>query len=108
MPIHGLDPKFKPWADWIYDVARRNDLHPQVTSDYRSMAQQARLHREWVTGMRRLPAAPPGCSMHNYGLARDMTAKDLEWLGMVWTAYGGQWGGLGDPVHFGTRGRLCT
>lgn len=46
--------------------------------------------------------APPGRSFHNYGLAFDLSAPlvELRWLGKVWEAWGGKWGGERDPVHF--------
>jgi len=31
----------------------------------------------------------------------DMVADHLEWLGQVWEAAGGKWGGrFKDPIHF--------
>jgi len=98
-----LDPAFRPWARWLYQVAIVNDLQPRVTSTYRSISQQARLYNEYRAGRRQLPAAPPGRSLHNFRLAFDMVAIDLRALGNLWTSVGGRWGGERDPVHFGAN-----
>lgn len=107
MSLHRLDPAFQPWADWIYGVARRYNLQPRVTSDYRSIAEQQRLYSLRIAGRHPYPVAYPGCSWHNYGYARDMVSKNPVWLGQVWQAWGGQWGGLRDEIHYGVRGQPC-
>lgn len=98
-----LHPEFRPWARWIYGVALDNGLQPRVTSTYRSISRQARLYNEYRAGRRELPAAPPGRSLHNFGLAFDMVAINLPGLGHVWQGVGGRWGGERDPVHFGAN-----
>lgn len=53
-----------------------------INSANRSMAEQARLYREKPKGM----AAPPGSSLHNYGLAVDVPsaqANELDKLGLL-------------------------
>lgn len=95
-----LHPAFQPYAKAIVEVAQREGLRPVVTSTYRSIAKQRRLYREWQAGKRTYPVAYPGRSLHNYGLALDMVADDLAWLGKVWESWGGTWGGPKDPVHF--------
>lgn len=43
-----------------------------VGSGYRSIAEQTRLYQRYLAGVRgQAPAAPPGRSMHNFGLASD-------------------------------------
>jgi LAS superfamily LD-carboxypeptidase LdcB len=85
-------------------VAQENGLGPVVTSAYRSYAQQAVLYRRYLAGQSPLPAAPPGHSKHNYGLAVDVDLPQnraaLAALGAWWTSIGGRWGGMSDPVHF--------
>lgn len=107
MGLQRLDPSFQPWADWIYGVAKRFDLNPRVTSDFRSVAEQTRLYGAYISGRHPYPVAYPGCSWHNYGFARDMVVDDPDWLGAVWSAWGGQYGGRSDPVHYGVRGQPC-
>lgn len=97
-----LDSRFRPWAQWLVDWARWAGLNPQVTSTYRSLKEQARLYREYQAGRHPLPVAPPGRSLHNYGLAVDLVADDLPRLGRLWMQVGGSWS-ASDPVHFGVR-----
>jgi len=89
----------------LYGLAVREGLRPRVTSVVRSRSTQARLYRRYRAGLSRWPAAPPGQSLHEYGLAFDMVAGDLRWLGSVWESWGGRWGGrFGDDVHFELQG----
>lgn len=98
-----LDPRFAPWAEWLYRTAEVNRLAPRVTSTYRSMAEQQRLYDRYRAGRSAYPAARPGCSTHNYGLAFDLVAHNLEGLGRLWESVGGRWGGrFRDPIHFDT------
>jgi LAS superfamily LD-carboxypeptidase LdcB len=64
------------------------------------MAEQARLYESYRAGRHPLPVAPPGRSLHNYGLAIDLVSSDNELLSRVWREAGGRWGGQRDPVHF--------
>lgn len=111
MLLGTLDPRLQPWARWIYDVGKSYDPLLTVTSAFRSRASQQRLFDRWRRGESAIPAAPPGGSLHEYGLAFDLArvGKDpltdplLNWLGRVWEYYGGQHGGQRDPVHFQPR-----
>jgi len=98
--ISGLDPAFKPWAIYLFDYAKWLQLGPRFTSGYRSFQEQERLYRRWLDGRHPLPVAPPGRSLHNYGLAVDLVSQDNARLGALWISWGGRWGGSGDPVHF--------
>jgi len=106
-----LDPRLVPYAKWIYAVGKYNDPLLVVTSSYRSAAKQAKLYARWRSGESKIPAAPPGRSLHGYGLAFDLAriGKDpftdplLNWLGQVWESVGGRYGGQRDPVHFQVR-----
>ena len=100
--LRSLDPSFRPWAQALYDVARRYKLRPTITSTRRTSAEQAALYRKYISGQSRLPAAPPGQSLHEYGLAVDIFVPSEEWqrwLGEVWRYWGGRWY-ESDPVHF--------
>ena len=103
-----LDYRFRPYADWLVNVGRQYDSRLVVTSGRRSRSKQARLYAAWRSGKSKIPAAPPGTSLHQYGLAVDMARIGvdplndplLNYLGALWRHYGGTWGGARDPVHF--------
>jgi D-alanyl-D-alanine dipeptidase len=99
----GLHPSFAPYARYLVDVARANGLGPVVTSAYRSYSQQAVLYRRFLAGQSSLPAAPPGRSKHQFGLAIDVDLPQnrqyLAALGRWWLSIGGGWF-PSDPVHF--------
>jgi hypothetical protein len=74
-----------------------------ITSVYRSRTLQARLYRRRQAGLHPYPVAPPGKSLHEQGLAWDMTGDpaELRRLGALWKRMGGRWGGdFRDPIHF--------
>lgn len=107
--LKGLQPWFLPYAEWLVAVGRHFDSRLVVTSGYRDSTAQAQLYERFQRGETDIPAAPPGRSMHEHGLAFDIArlgfrAKDdpyLRWLGWVWQTYvGGSYGGESDPVHF--------
>lgn len=65
----GLNPEFHRRLD-TWAVAQ-NAVY-RVDSGYRDMAEQARLYQAYLAGVPgQAPAAPPGSSMHNFGLAAD-------------------------------------
>jgi len=109
--LRTLHPQLVPWARWLYDLGKTYDPLLVVTSARRSPGKQADLYRKWQRGESKIPAAPPGSSLHEYGLAFDMAriGKDplddplLNWLGRVWEYVGGRHGGARDPVHFQPR-----
>ena len=98
-----LDPRFRPAAEWLFHVAQYNRLRPILTSGFRSLDHQKRLYAAYKRGANPYPVAPPGRSMHNYGLAIDMVSSNNAALGAYWESLGGRWGGKRDPVHFGVR-----
>jgi hypothetical protein len=91
---------FKPYGRYLLDVAVYYGLNPRVTSAYRSFKEQETLYLRRQRGEHPLPVAPPGGSMHNYGLAIDLVSDNNEALGRMWQSLGGVWGGKADPVHF--------
>ena len=100
--LWALDPTFRPWAQWLLDVARYNGLTVEVTSTRRTRAEQEGLYQAALAGRSRYPVARPGTSQHERGLALDLRASSgvLEALGGVWRSVGGTWG-PSDPIHFG-------
>jgi len=109
--LRTLHPQLVPAAKWLLEVGRQYDPLLVVTSARRSNAKQQQLYDRWRSGLSQIPAAPPGRSLHGYGLAFDMAriGKDplndplLNWLGEVWEWLGGKYGGERDPVHFQVR-----
>lgn len=99
-----LDPALRDAAKWLVDVARIAGLRPVVTSARRSSKKQAQLYDRYMRGLSPYPAAPPGTSKHERGLAFDVTVQPLSALsalGSLWESIGGRWGGrFKDPVHF--------
>ena len=106
-----LDPQLVPYAKGLYRYGKTLDRKLVVTSARRSRAKQARLYGKWRSGQSDIPAAPPGRSLHEHGLAFDLAriGKNpigdplLAWLGQVWEHWGGRHGGTRDPVHFQPR-----
>ncbi len=106
--LRTLDRRLYPWAKWIYEVGKYYEGSLRVTSAYRSWADQDRLYKRWVSGQSAIPAAPPGRSLHQRGLAFDLARLGREpledqflvALGNLWQQLGGKWGGSRDPVHF--------
>ena len=108
--VASLEPAFRDDAGaWLRQLTRLG-VRVKVTRARSSRATQARLYREYqrklAAGIPTLPAAPPGHSQHEKGLAWDMvvlpgSTHTLEELGRAWQASGRRWGGtFGDPVHF--------
>lgn len=96
--LDALHPSFRPWAAWLIEQAQG----AEVTSTWRSRSQQRRIYRRSLNGTRAFPAAPPGSSVHQFGLAIDLVAppEELARLGAIWRKAGGIWGGSVDPIHF--------
>ena len=91
------------------EVARYNGIRPRVTSTTRSCSNQRRLYERYRRGESIYPAAPPGRSLHNIGMAFDVagTPEELRALGHWWESLGFFWGGrVNDPIHFAVARRL--
>jgi len=99
----GLQPWLRPAAAYLVEQARVSGLAPVITSVYRSYGQQAALYRRYRAGLSRLPAAPPGRSLHQQGRAFDVDLPQhrevLPQMGAAWRSMGGRWW-PSDPVHF--------
>ena len=106
--LRTLDRRLYPYAKWLYEVGQYYEGSLRVTSAYRSWASQDRLYKAWQQGESTIPAAPPGRSLHQWGLAFDLARlgrnpledQFLVALGGLWQRIGGKWGGIRDPVHF--------
>jgi hypothetical protein len=100
-----LDPGLAPYARLLVDSVSAAGYPIRVTSTRRTPGQQAKLYRRWLAGLSPYPAAPPGTSKHERGLAFDVEADPavLEAMGALWESWGGTWGGrfgAADPIHF--------
>jgi len=119
--LNTLQPWLVPYADYLFRVGRwYNQVYDWdrgggplvVTSSRRTPQDQYILYQRFLRGESEIPAARPGTSAHERGLAFDMarigidpfTDPLLNFLGEIWVEmggiYGGQWGGGADPVHF--------
>jgi len=106
--LNTLVPGLVPWAKWIHQAGQVHDGRLVVTSAKRSFGDQLKLYMRYQKGLSLIPAAPPGKSLHQLGLAFDLARVGVEplgdpllaWLGYWWEYYGGKWGGVRDPVHF--------
>ncbi len=109
--LNTLDPRLQPWAKYLLYVAKFNDSRFVITSARRDRAKQMTLYYDYLRGLSKIPAAPPGRSLHEHGLAFDMARIGIDPLadpllaafGALWESWGGRWGQQRDPVHFQPR-----
>lgn len=104
--ISSLNRQLQPYAKALLQAARSLNSGAYVASTKRSRRVQAGLYRDYRAGRSRFPAAPPGSSKHERGLAIDLgglSASQLGRLGKLWRSWGGRWGGnfrRRDVIHF--------
>jgi len=107
--LEGLNPSLRPYARWLVSAAPYAGARSvRVTSVLRSRAEQAALYSNYLAGRSSFPAAPPGSSKHEYGLAFDMVTEPfsaLDTLGAWWRQLGGEWSPT-DRIHFAAAGPL--
>lgn len=86
----------------LADVRRRG-IAIRVTSTYRDPRKQQSLYEAWIRrGKTGLPAARPGLSTHEYGVAFDASwdKRHDATVAAVARQHGLVWFGPGDRVHF--------
>lgn len=91
----------------IVAEVRRRGIPIRVTSTYRSSAAQDRLYRAWLArGKTGLPAARPGTSTHEYGVAFDAAwpREHDATVAAIARQHGMVWFGPGDRVHIDAFG----
>lgn len=113
MSLSQLHPGLVPIAESFVQYAQQLGYHVTVTNTVRTRSTQERLYRRWRAGLSPYPAARPGTSLHERGLAWDMDVRPrsgLAELGKVWEQFGRaygiptRWGGrFRDPIHFEVR-----
>lgn len=96
----GLDDRLVPYAEEAMRRAASYNVHPVITSTRRTWGQQERLYANYLRGLSKYPANPPGQSAHQYGVAFDSVVPDPEWP--LWNAIRASLGWklyANDPVH---------
>jgi len=90
--LSGLYAPWRAWCEWCLSYLDQRGFAPTVTSGFRSFEQQAGLYADYRAGRSRLPAAAPGRSAHNYGLAIDVWAGNGQQDAMmaILKAFGGE------------------
>jgi LAS superfamily LD-carboxypeptidase LdcB len=69
--LSGLRPDVRERAQWCLEVAAYFGVPVTVTSTLRSSQEQGALYSRYLAGKSEFPAAPPGSSKHEHGLAWD-------------------------------------
>jgi len=103
-----MDPRAQPLADWFINFLRANGVTVTVTSTRRGVDEQRKLYARYLAGLSKYPAAPPGHSQHDKGLAFDLHLSPPVYrqAGEVWESLGFTWGGrFDDEIHFDFRRR---
>lgn len=115
--LRSLRPEVRPLAE-EFVRALGTVFNVTVTSATRTLADQQRIYQRAQSGASRYPAAKPGSSPHQLGIAFDLHLSPKAGVrlprgvdpyrlaGMVWEAVGLRWGGHfsatfgNDPIHF--------
>lgn len=101
--LSSLQPWLRPYAERLVSAAPSAGARSvRITSVTRSRGRQRALYNRFLAGKAQFPAAPPGRSLHEYGLAWDMVTEPfsvLDTLGAWWQQLGGRWH-ESDRIHF--------
>lgn len=98
-----LEPCTRSWYRAALVDLRRAGISVTTTSTRRTTAEQSRLFQAFLAGKARFPAARPGTSTHELGIAVDLvpqTPKALPAVILIMKRHGFKWAGLRDRVHF--------
>jgi len=102
--LRSLDQELQPYAAALIQIIRGYQPNVYITSSLRSGKEQLALYIRFKQGKSRYPAAAPGTSKHEAGLAFDLGNVDpriLAAAGRLWESWGGRWGGrFHDAIHF--------
>jgi len=98
-----LNSGFSSNFNQLLDAVKKQGGNPQVTSGYRTTQQQAALYNSGNGGV---PVARPGSSLHEKGLAADVTgdSKTVQLLHSLAPQYGLEFPFANDPVHVQLKG----
>jgi hypothetical protein len=111
-----MDFRVQPTADAFIRFLEQHGVRVTVTSARRDASEQRKLYdcyrRTGCSNCRRgpgcFPAAPPGRSTHDRGIAMDLHLDPPVYsqAGAIWKRLGFTWGGdFDDPIHFDFRRR---
>jgi hypothetical protein len=103
--LENLNPTVRQRLILAQDELRKKGIKAHVTSGYRDSAKQAELYNAYIArGRTGLPAAPPGRSKHEHGVAIDLALADEKQRAAaneVMARHGFSWPlGKKDPVHY--------
>jgi LAS superfamily LD-carboxypeptidase LdcB len=90
-------------AELFVQLLQASGYRVTVTSVRRDLDEQARLYARAQAGRSKYPAAAPGHSMHELGIAFDLQLQPADYTpaGEAWESLGFRWGGrFDDPIHF--------
>jgi len=105
--ILALEPRTRLSLRMAIEDSIREGIQFFITSTVRSFAEQLRLFLRFKAGQSRFPAAPPGKSTHQRGIAVDLVPKDpsaLDDVVELMFRHGFKWAGPSDRVHFTHQG----
>lgn len=106
--LSGLENEVADRVLALWSLALQQGISITLTSAFRTGQRQRELYNAWLArGRRGLPAAFPGTSTHEYGLAVDLTTPreaDYPRLGRLAECVGLKWAGPRDKVHFDVFG----
>lgn len=109
----GMDEEFSRKAASLIVACSYYGIQPQITSIFRSAAQQKALVDAYKKGTPGIyTPLPPGKSLHGNttwwgapaSLAMDMVVNNTTTSSYLAKYYGITWGGARDPVHYASRG----
>jgi len=102
-----MEPRARLSLRMAIEDSIREGIRFFVTSTVRSFAEQLRLFLRFKAGLAKFPAAPPGQSTHQRGIAVDLVPRDPSTLDDVvelMIRHGFKWAGPRDRVHFTHQG----
>ena len=94
-----------------FEESRRQRANFIVTSTRRSFLEQLRLFTAFKLGRSRFPAAPPGQSTHQLGIAVDLVPRlegSLDLIVQIFRRFNFKWAGPRDSVHFTFQGPFSS
>jgi hypothetical protein len=104
LSLSKLNPKLKKIATNLPGVAKQLGFEAKVTSAFRTKAKQKKLYEDYKAGKSQFPAAPPGTSDHEIGMAIDVVSTNQDALVSLLTSAGLYWAGPSDTIHFSLLG----
>lgn len=76
--LAGTHPDVRAAAEFAVRIADFYGVPVTVTSGLRTFDEQRRLYKRFLSGRARFPAAPPGGSAHEFGMAFDSVVSRAD------------------------------